>query len=382
MAKSPLTVLVKGPFNPFSGYGGDVICLTQSLIKAGVNVLIDPMNMSPPLPPEVAALLVKPLEPPFDLIIQHTDPGQMELSNGARRAADVTVGWTMWESLGLQNLNSRRTLRKRLRNFDILAGYDHVTRESFAPYCKPWGQYPKIEQITIQGGFDASYWKPVQRDWNSERFGFCMVGQLHDRKDPFLAIQAFQELKEEHPVEFEPAELHLKNQLRNLHPAMEQWIPKLRVHYANWPKDVLYDFYAAQHVLLAPSRGEGKNLPCLEFMSTGGTAIATNWGGHQMWMSKEYAYPLDYSLKPFSGEDRHKECLQARASKDHLKELMLHVFRNRSEVRTKGQNASVIIPQMCSWDVVVENLFRQIGDHLPGKGERVRDLFNSCEPRK
>jgi glycosyltransferase involved in cell wall biosynthesis len=195
-----------------------------------------------------------------------------------------------------------------------------------------------------------------------------MCGVLSERKDPFVTIMAFKELKDEYPEEFEPAELHLKTNAPGLHSMMEQWVPKLRVHYDSWPEDVLKEFYAAQHVLCAPSRGEGKNMPALEFQSTGGAVIATNWGGHKGWLSEEYAYPLDYQLMPL---DNNPYVMNARASKDHMKYLMLHTFRNREEVKRKGELASQVIPQMMSWDTVIEKLYKKINELVPGNGAEI-----------
>jgi glycogen synthase len=179
---------------------------------------------------------------------------------------------------------------------------------------------------------------------------------------------AFKELKEEYPEEFEPAELHLKTNTPGLHSAMEQWVPKLRVHYASWPEDVLKEFYATQHVLLAPSRGEGKNMPALEFQCMGGAVIATNWGGHTGWLSPEYAYPLNYTLMPL---DHNPTVFNARADKEHMKALMLHAFRNRAEVKHKADLAADVISQTMSWDSVVQKLYSKVAELVPGEGTKV-----------
>lgn len=191
----------------------------------------------------------------------------------------------------------------------------------------------------------------------------------NSRKDPFVAIQAFVDLKRKYPKDFDGAELHLKNNIRNLHPDMENWCPKLRVHYDTWPTDVLNAFYQSQHVLLAPSRGEGKNLPALEFMTTGGAVIATNWGGHTEWLDPQWAYPLDYVLREESPQ--YPNCKSARASTEHMKELMMHTYRNRAEVKAKADLASQMIPKMCNWDSVVEKMFYRIRDNVPEKGADV-----------
>ena len=369
-----MKILIKAPFNPYSGYGNDGIGITRALCNAGLDVYLDPSHVSPPLPADVADLLTKRLEAPFDLLIHHVDPAQLGISPEARRAAHTTVGWTMWEYSSLDNLKGRSTLRKRLRTFDMLLGYDTVTSEAFAPYLGP-----NTAGGTLQGGFWPEDWQPVARDWHGPRFGFCMVGQLHQRKDPFVAIQAFRDLKEEYPEEFEPAELHLKTNVPGLHKAMEQWVPKLRVHYSTWPSDVLKDFYAAQHVLLAPSRGEGKNVPALEFMSTGGAVIATNWGGHTQWLSSSYAYPLDYILAAEAPTT--PECCSARASKDHLKALMLHTFRNRAEVARKADLAAQIIPSMCNWNAVIDRLFLKLNELVPIRGAHLLHAYRRNRER-
>ena len=84
-----MRILCKLPLNPFSGYGTDGIGIVRALLGAGCDVYLDPTFVSPPLPPDVAELLTKRLEAPFDLLIHHVDPAQMGLSPEARRAAKV-----------------------------------------------------------------------------------------------------------------------------------------------------------------------------------------------------------------------------------------------------------------------------------------------------
>ena len=360
-----MRVLLKAPMNPHSGYGNDGIGMALALRQAGCDVYLDPLHVQAPLPPEIAELLTKRLQPPFDLYLHHVDPGQLGISDAARRNAAVTVAWTMWEYSSLRNLAGRSTLRKRLKDYDLVVGYDTVSSEALQPYVS-------TRAASVQGGFWPQDWPHFSgRDWNGP-LRFCMVGALGPRKDPFVAIDAFRELREEHP-ELD-IELSLKTVTPGLHSKMQTVIPGLRIFYETWDADTLRAFYAQHHVLLAPSRGEGKNMPALEMMSTGGTVIATNWGGHRQWLSPTVGYPLDLRLEPVTRSV--PDCQWAKADKDHLKRLMLRAYENRDELARKGDIAAELIPAMCSWPKAMERLMNAVAG-LGDTGQRIVSRYRS-----
>ena len=253
-----MRVLIQTSLSPYSGYGNDGIGIARAFEDWGAEVVLLPTTVQPPLPEDVAQMLTRPVDGVFDLYINHTDPSNLAVTPDVKAVAKYTVGWTMWEYSNFKNLTGRSTLRKRLNGFDSVVAYDEISRGCLEPYVKG-------EVLTVQGGFWPQDWPEMERDWHSDRFGFCMVGALTERKDPFVAIKAFSELKQEFPEEFAPAELHLKTNTPGLHSGIEKVIDKVRIHYAVWPDEILRSFYAAQHCLLAPSRGEGKNMPALEF---------------------------------------------------------------------------------------------------------------------
>lgn len=346
-----MKVLLTTPLSPLGGYGRDGIGIARAFMRMGADVYLQPTAINAPLPEDVAMLLTKELQAPFDLILNHVDPSLLRATPEMKRAGGMVVGWSMWEYSNFKNLDGRSKLKKNYENFDALVGYDPVSSECYRPFFKK-------DILTVQGGFEPEMWPEVQRDWNEENFYFCMLGVLSERKDPFVAIQAFRELKDEHEDFNQFARLSLKTSIPGLHSKMEDVYPGLRIYYDTWTTETIRSFYASQHVLLAPSRGEGKNLPCLEFQSTGGTVIATNWGGHTQWLDKSINYPLDYELHPVSPE--FPNTLNARASVEHMKKLMLHTFRNRAEVKEKGHRAAELIPKMASWDAVIERLLLQL----------------------
>jgi hypothetical protein len=95
------------------------------------------------------------------------------------------------------------------------------------------------------------------------------------------------------------------------------------------------------------------------------------------WINEAYAYPLDYEL--VFVEPKYVNCKQARASKAHLKELLMHTYQNRAEVKQKAYYAARVIPSMCSWDSVIEKLFLKISDLVPEKGEKLLMKSRMCE---
>lgn len=351
-----MKILLKIPMSIYSGYGNDGIGIARALIASGADVYLMPTSVQAPLPADVAELLTKELVAPFDLTIVHVDPAALIATEELRAISTLLIGWTMWEFTNLGNLAGRSKLKKNLKHFDAIFGYDEVS-------CAALSEYYSGPVLTQQGGFWPEDWPEVERDWNEDNFYFCMVGMLHIRKDPFVSIQAFTELKAEHSDFDKHARLSLKTQVPGLHSKMEEAFPGLRIYYDVWSHETLAAFYASQHVLLAPSRGEGKNMPALEFQSTGGVVIATNWGGHRQWLHPSYSYPLDYTLEPV--DEYTPNTLNARADVEHLKSLMLHAFRNRSELADKGHLAASVIPSMSSWPKVMEKLFEKI-ETLPG----------------
>lgn len=335
--------LLKAAFDTSSGYGGDGVGIARSLAARGYDVKLWPVSVTPPIPREVAMLLTEEIEPIYDVAISHESPPVIETTSAVRNLSDRTIAWTMWE-WSLFKHPARRTLRRRLEQFDVLLSYDEVTRDALAPFVPD-----SVDHRVLQGGFWSEDWPFVaDRDWGGT-FRFVMVGQLHQRKDPFAAIEAFVRLKREHGDAFD-AELHLKTNVVGLSPHMEEAYDGVHIHDKWWSTDRLKKLYASSHCYLAPSKGEGKNLPALEAQATGIPVIATNVGGHLGWLSSEYGY-----VCPWTPEQT--EWGQwALADRGALTELMWHVYQNRDEARRKGEIAARTIPAMCDWTKVIGRL--------------------------
>lgn len=327
--------------------------MTQALIRAGHDVYLHPTEVQAPLPEDVTHLLTKQLIAPFDLTIVHLDPSRLEVDTTEHLTTQRLVAWSMWEWESFGNLKGRSKLKNNLKKYDAVIGYDEVTSNCFKPYYSG-------PIFTLQGGFDAKEITYMHhRDWESPEFRFAMVGVLSMRKNPYAAIQAFSELCSED----ENFNTNARLVLKTIAPPgyfvrMEEVYPNLRIIYEMWDRETLLDFYAHMHVLLAPSYGEGKNLPALEFLSSGGSVIATDWGGMSYWMNEDYAYPLEYDLVSMDNYTTNVRAAKVRV--EDLKNKMRHAFYNRDEVKAKGKVAAEVVPTNFSWDTVIDKLINEV----------------------
>ena len=333
-----MRILVRAALNTYTGYGRDGVGLVKALEELGHQVYLMPDSLTPPLPYAALRPLSRPYEPPFHLAIVHLDPFMLHIPVGVRATSARVVGWTMWEfeSLAGRRGSSRRQIRRNLDWFDGVYAYDEVSKKAIQKYVPD-----NCQLEVLQGGYDASEWEWLPRDWSGV-FRYCMVGALHKRKAPEKAVQAFLELQEEHGAAFN-AELHLKT----VDVKLPEWWgehPGIVTYDRIWEHDRMEKFYQNCHVYLAPSIGEGKNLPALEAQTTGMAAIASNFGGHTGWLDPGYSYPLQVERKRYF-----RKGVGANASVSHLKELMWYAYTHREEVRKKGMLASEIVRHEMDW---------------------------------
>lgn len=279
-------------YSRFSGYGNDAVDLALALDKMGVDVLPLPRHLTPGLPARFTRLLEKsPLDRP-DVVVAYVDPGGLNRNQVARMRMPVVV-WTMWE-------------RTPFVPGDLVDpdDFDMSWAAEFIVSCPMnveafTGSFPDRRIEIIPAGVDVTRWprrKPGDRD-RSQPVRFLLSGVLSERKNPFALLDVWRQLKQGVPG-FD-AELTLHSTGGNLHPGVvEAYGPGVTLLTERLSHEDLVGLYLSHDVYVAPARGEGNNKPAMEFMATGGLVVASDWGGHQNWLHRDYAIPVGGALAP------------------------------------------------------------------------------------
>jgi len=346
-----MKIAVHIPLGGVTGYGRDGEGVIDSLIEAGHDVHVFPKAVVPPISPNTALALTKMPVPPFDVSLVHVWPGGFEANAGRRSTSHRLIGWTMWEHPA-PDPEWAEEFAEATAEMDLLLVYDETTETSLGPIAK-------CPVKRLQGGYDPSSYHPEQREWTGT-FRFGMMGDLANRrKDPFTAIRAFTILKERHGEDFD-AVLHLKSSSPGIPPRMTETYPWLQIDVGLWPVPRVQQFYAGLHCLIAPSRGEGKNLPALEAMTTGIPVIASLVGGHKEWFHPSMGWGVPAPEVPFEGRT------WARVDPEALAEAMWEAYSDRALTRRKGEQAQRTVPAMCSWTAVTRR-FMEHAQQIPAK---------------
>lgn len=334
-----MRVCVRGDLDP---YEGDLIGLIQTLLKRGAEVHVEPLRVAIPLPAEIAVLLAQQPLDAYDLVVHLTEPEQLGIRPQEKTDA-VSVAWTAMHDFGEVYLDE----------YDLIVGYDVLSTERLSR------DYTKKAHATVHAGYRVKDWPAATRDWdNGLSFWVSADELLH-----WSAVSAFTALRAEYPEDFDDVELHIRGQ-ENLAPKPP--LAGVQYHDGYWSQDVVADFYAEQHVMIVPPRTGSQSTPVLQFLSTGGTVIASRGGGSSQWLSSGIGYPIDDGMQAiFPGDHDNRDRL------DELKAAMLHVVRNRGEAHRRGEQAANLIPDMCGWDKVLDRLFDRIAEAVPGRGQRL-----------
>lgn len=361
-----MKVMMKAPFDTYSGYGNDAVDMAIALAEAGIDLTPFPTSIVPGLPSQFLALLGKPGHGDFDMVFQFGPPQEID-SRVLKRLAPKRVGYSMWERNPLT-----------VEDFDFRIGEDKPNDAWFADRVmqqRAWdgldrmivtcpmnvdafGHVDKVTPITVQPcGVDTKFWSEQTRDADRP-FTFLSLGLLAGRKNPFALLETWSTMKRDMP-EFD-ARLVLHTTAGTLHPSVtEAYGPDVVLSTEPLSKKEILALYASSDVFVSTSRGEGNCKPAMEFMSTGGPVIAPDWSGFQNYVTPGNGWLVDGRLVPAEGAANAVEFEIDRAG---LANAMIAAWSNRGQVRKMGMAASSWMASAYDWKRVGQDLARQLNE--------------------
>jgi len=342
-----------GPIYEYAGYGEVARNILLELKKRGVDIHLQPEVWGKPLA-DLAELreLVRP--PPTDTIhIYH------KVAPGFHKTGRYNIGFTVWETDTLHP-----SWVPKCNMMDEIWTPSHFCKEVF----KFSGV--RVPVKVMPHGVDVKRFnpnvKPVEIE-NRKGFNFLSVfsGTL-ERKGFDILLKAFTtEFKKEEDVSL-TIKAHLPFQIikRKIARYATEDNPLILYIGSSLPTSKIPRLYRAADCFVAPSRGEGWDLPCTEAMASGIPVIATKWGGHLEYMNHSNSFLINIEklvpvnikhIKWYNEDMRWSE-----PSLEHLKELMRYVYENPKDAEEKAAKAREDIVKKWRWSRVARKIFRRL----------------------
>lgn len=340
-----MKILLRAPLGIYTGYGQDGVGLVESLMDRGHDVRVMPTSVEPPLPMSVLGALKSPVHgETFDLSITHVPPVRPPvLAHKAR----MNVFWSMWE-WEPQGMDFEAF--KRNNSVDLSA-YDHVVAYD-ANSKKVLEGLSGKEVSVVQGGFRADEWE-ISPSLTDSPLTFGMVGALGLRKNPWVTLKAFRMLREAEPT-FD-ARLMLKTSVPVV-PSGWNDPNIIEIVDPGFTPEAMKVLYGSIDVLLAPSWGEGKNLPALEAAATGCDLMLSDCAGHAQWADWSMITKLPSVSMAYRGD-----LVGRYVSADTLANHMLHAWNRRTQLKRRNEVLSNFVKSSMGWPKAVERLGFKIG---------------------
>jgi len=330
-----LTILFRGGISTYTGYG-TALCSLVSELTNYVDIALWGIDTSMGLPREVTNILQKPIPQKIGIFVDFVTP----FNAYGKFKNTYSILYSMVEQTGF----TKNVDKELLKTYHKVITTNPIARDVF-------GEVVGTNKVSVVPlGIDPRFWKYKKRKVG-KRIKFCTTGYMNKRKGVDLAVEAYRQVRKDYDCSLDIWNI-------NNAPMPKKWleIPDLKIIERPTLKVGLRDFYYNHDVMLAVSRGEGFNLPAVEFLSTGGSVIGTAWAGHAMWMHENFAYPVKYKMIEVSSiSDIFPKNMQfidedwlvkgnkwAEPEIDDIISNMVRICENPDELKNKMENTKII----------------------------------------
>lgn len=274
MTDNLVPIILRGGGSVYTGYGNVLIELAIELDRRlPVGVWLHDVTMG--LPREFTVILEREIPVGYEIYLEITSPMQC----AGKMTKAFTVLYTMWEQTKFLN----NCHLPEMKSYDLIITPSFLSAEVIKSYL------PNALVEVVPLGIDVNRFRYQKRSLKGP-IKFCTFGYMSKRKGVDIAIDAFREVSSK------------RNCYLDIHTTgitlPDEWyeMPKVNIITIPLSRKGVIQWYYDHDVFLATSRGEGFNLPAVEFLSTGGSVIGAPFGGHAMWMGKDFCYPVSFVM--------------------------------------------------------------------------------------
>lgn len=322
---------------------------------------------------------------PAGVMINYVDPTRetaVRRMSADAAGTDATIFLWRVAARELAGLPGRKIVWPYFESDKLAAGWV----QDFAGYDEVWSPTTWGRDVLLAHGLAPDRVRVVEAGVNEnvffpqlaahDGFVFLSVGKYENRKSIDEIVEAF---RAEFPPERDPeARLDLKAD----YPLYPQRIEQLRARVASDGRirvisgqlsdQAMARLYNAADAFVFPSKSEGFGLPCIEALACGVPVIATSYSGQATFLDRIPGLyrPVDYRIAPLVDEDYARFYARDYGSADFgrwaipspesLRRSMRDVYENASLWRSRAGEASRIIRDQFSWNVIARKSLKQL----------------------
>ena len=297
------------------------------------------------------------------------------------------IAYTVWEST-----------RYPEQFFNKLLEFDQLWVPSrWQKQCTIDQGYPENKIKIVPEGVDKEF-IPLKNRPKNKKFTFVIVGRWDYRKSTLEMIKAFKE------VFGNNKNVKLKLLVDNLYSIDGLKTTKERLKYHNLQSDNIeilsflnrkdyIKLLQTSDVLISCSRGEGFNLPLIEAIACGIITICSNWGA-QLDFAKDVSHLVnikgEFEVNSSKNIYNHFYISDVPGNYcepdfEHLKEVMLDVYKNSEEYLKMSLQKSYKIREEFSWQnaaKIAYNELKELVNIMENKNENKGVKINNMNRKK
>lgn len=212
---------------------------------------------------------------------------------------------------------------------------------------------------------------------SEDTFVFYSIFQWQERKNPYGLLAAYYSaftgvedvvlIMKTYRHDHEGDQTEIRNIILQAKKHMNlDHYPRIFLIVENMSKENMMALHKRGDCFVLLQRSEGWGLPHFEAAACGKPVITPGYGGQTDFLSKDNSYVVNHTLCPVTGMGwspyYRSDQYWCEPDMKHAIETMRYVYKNRSEIKEKGQQARQGIVNEFTWDKVGKGIVDRLKD--------------------